>query len=94
MTEHDRKKNIQRSIRAILIGPRFSALDNRGKPRAEISDKDFLALAVEALRAFEPRIEIEESSLRMSANGAVDNITLRYSDKDTDDSDVITISYL
>jgi len=45
------------------------------------------------LRNRERRIEVEPSSIELGSEGRVANITLRYTDQDTDESDVITVSY-
>lgn len=96
MNESERKEDLRRSIKAILTAPSFSALGETGSPRPEVSDADFLRLALEALRKHEPRIEIESDAptgIHLGNDGIVTGITLRYTDKDSDESDCITVRY-
>jgi hypothetical protein len=58
-----------------------------------VTDHEFLQLALSTLRSRERRIDIEPTSIELGSDGRVAKITLRYSDKDTDESHVITVSY-
>jgi hypothetical protein len=93
MIDRERKDDIRRSIQAILTGSQFTALDANGKPKAGVTDHEFLQLALSTLRSRERRIDIEPTSIELGSDGRVAKITLSYSDKDTDESHVITVSY-